>query len=74
MNRTTISQIERGEMVPKLDSAVKLAGVLEISLGELTEGIVWESPELAAGRFVLPEPSPDGQSKRRSQSNPSQQP
>lgn len=73
MNRTTISQIERRERVPGLDSAVKLAAAFETSLGELTEGIGWKSPEFAVGRFVFAEPGVGAESKSPSQPTQSRQ-
>ena len=67
MHWTAVSQIERGLLVPGLDTAVKLAAVLEVGVGELLDGIVWRSPEYYVGEFQLPElPSEDPESLFRS--------
>ena len=54
-HRTAISQIERGFSLPGLDSALKFAAVLEMTLDELLEGIAWEAPEAAVGKFQFPD-------------------
>lgn len=56
MHRTAVSQIERGLLVPGLDTAVKLAAVLELAVDELLDGVRWRSPEYNIGAFELPEP------------------
>lgn len=62
-HRTAISQIERGLSLPGLDSALKFAAVLETSLDELLGGVAWEAPEMAVGKFQLPDrPSIEAQS------------
>ena len=67
MHRTAVSQIERGLLVPGLDTAVKLAAVLEMAVDELLDGVVWRSPEYHVGAFELPElPSEDAESLSRS--------
>lgn len=64
MHRTAVSQMERGLLVPGLDTAVKLAAVLEMELGELLDGINWKAPEYQVGEFELP--SEDEESLSRS--------
>ncbi len=59
MYRTAVSQIERGLLVPGLDTAVKLASVLELAVDELLDGVRWRSPEYSVGAFELPELSPE---------------
>lgn len=54
-HRTAISQIERGISLPGLDSALKFAAVLETTLDELLEGIAWNAPEMAVGKFEFPD-------------------
>lgn len=67
MHRTAVSQIERGLLVPGLDTAVKLAAVLEMAVDELLDGIVWRSPEYNVGAFQLPDlPPEDAESLSRS--------
>jgi transcriptional regulator with XRE-family HTH domain len=51
VHRTEISQIERGLRVPRIDTLVKLMGALEVSAGELLEGINWQPGESRSGRF-----------------------
>jgi XRE family transcriptional regulator, regulator of sulfur utilization len=56
LHRTAIGDLERGENIPRLDSAMKIAAVLEVPLEVLIEGIGWNSPVLAAGGFAFAEP------------------
>jgi XRE family transcriptional regulator, regulator of sulfur utilization len=56
LHRTAIGDLERGENIPRLDSAMKMAAVLDVPLEALTEGIGWNSPVLAAGGFAFAEP------------------
>lgn len=51
LHRTAVGQIERGERLPSLDTAVKLATVLRTSLDALASGIVWHAPSLTEGEF-----------------------
>jgi transcriptional regulator with XRE-family HTH domain len=53
-HRTAISQIERGLSLPGLDSAMRFAAALEMSLDELVAGIEWQSPEMQIGKFKIP--------------------
>lgn len=52
MHRTAVSQLERGEHSPRLDSAVKLAAILEVPIDSLLDGIDWKLPEFQAGGFL----------------------
>jgi transcriptional regulator with XRE-family HTH domain len=38
LHRTEIGLLERGERVPRIDTAIKVAGTLGVPLDELTEG------------------------------------
>lgn len=51
LHRTAVGQLERGERVPRLDTAVKLAAVLEVPLASLLVGIAWRPGKFAAGGF-----------------------
>ncbi len=51
LHRTEIGTLERGERIPKLDTLVKLAAVLGISVERLVEGIEWRAPDRHGGRF-----------------------
>ena len=41
IHRTQISLLERGERVPRVDTALRLAGSLGVPLEELTAGLEW---------------------------------
>ncbi|HET7485264.1 MAG TPA: helix-turn-helix transcriptional regulator [Solirubrobacterales bacterium] len=51
LHRTAVGMIERGLRLPRADTVVKLAAVLEIEPGELFEGIAWESESIRYGQF-----------------------
>lgn len=51
LHRTAVSQLERGERVPRADSLIRLAGVLRIEPGTLLAGIHWEPLAYTAGGF-----------------------
>jgi transcriptional regulator with XRE-family HTH domain len=42
LHRTEISLLERGLREPKLDTIIKLAGTLGVTLNELCDGISWK--------------------------------
>lgn len=58
LHRTEIGLLERGERLPRIDTAIKLAGALDIPPDDLLAGIVWEPGETRRGRFGSPEPPP----------------
>ncbi len=58
LHRTEIGLLERGERLPRIDTAIKLAGALDTAPDELLAGIVWEPGETLPGRFGSPEPHP----------------
>jgi transcriptional regulator with XRE-family HTH domain len=51
VNRTEISQIERGLRLPRVDTVAKIAAALEIEPGELFEGITWQPGNVQIGHF-----------------------
>jgi transcriptional regulator with XRE-family HTH domain len=51
LHRTEVGTLERGERIPRIDTVVKLATVLEIEVGELVAGIEWRPPPAGAGQF-----------------------
>lgn len=53
LHRTAVGMLERGERVPRIDSLVKLAGSLEVSAGELLDGLEWKPGETVHGSFRL---------------------
>lgn len=54
LHRTEIGMLENSERIPRIDTIVKLATVLEIPVDQLVDGLTWEPPERVgeAGRFV----------------------
>lgn len=58
LHRTEIGKLEYGERIPRIDSIVKLASVLEVSVDQLVAGLTWEAPRRAGerGRFVSSPP------------------
>lgn len=51
LHRTEIGLLERGERIPRIDTAIKLAGAVSIPLAELTHGIAWRPGHSEPGRF-----------------------
>lgn len=51
LNRSEISQIERGLRIPRVDTLVKLSSSLEADPDELLEGIEWRPGETRRGSF-----------------------
>ncbi len=59
LHRTEIGKLEYAERVPRVDSVVKLATALEISVEQLVDGLTWQLPERIGepGRFVSNRPA-----------------
>ncbi len=51
LHRTEIGLLERGERIPRIDTAIKLAGAVGVPLSELTAGIEWSSGFARRGQF-----------------------
>lgn len=51
VHRTEISQLERGLRIPRIDTVVKLAKSLEVSVLDLLVGIDWEPGSTRYGQF-----------------------
>jgi transcriptional regulator with XRE-family HTH domain len=60
LHRTEISLLERGTRLPRIDTAIKLAGALEVELAQLVEGIEWSPGSVRLGGFSVPGPSAGG--------------
>lgn len=54
LHRTEIGLSERGERLPRIDTAIKLAGAVGVAPAALLEGISWEPGEARPGHFELP--------------------
>ncbi|HXR31252.1 MAG TPA: helix-turn-helix transcriptional regulator [Solirubrobacterales bacterium] len=52
LHRTAVGQLERGERVARVDTAVKLAGSLGIPPCELLDGMGWEPGGTRLGQFT----------------------
>lgn len=56
LDRTTISQLERGVISPRLETMIRLAGALDIRTAELIPPLRWRPPTDApppVGRIVV---------------------
>jgi transcriptional regulator with XRE-family HTH domain len=55
LHRTEISLLERGGRLPRIDTAVKLAGCLSVSLDDLAAGIGWNPgyTQIVEGEFKV---------------------
>lgn len=53
LHRTEIGLLERGERVPRIDTAIKLAGALKVPLAELIDGIEWSPGTASPGSFSV---------------------
>jgi transcriptional regulator with XRE-family HTH domain len=42
IHRTEVSLLERGERMPRVDTALRIAGSLGVPLGNLTVGLEWQ--------------------------------
>lgn len=60
LHRTEIGMLENAERIPRIDSVVKLATVLEIPVDQLVDGLTWEPPRRLgeAGQFKTDRPQP----------------
>lgn len=53
LHRTEISLLERGQRLPRIDTAIKLAAALEIPLDGLIGGIGWSPGSTNVGSFSI---------------------
>jgi transcriptional regulator with XRE-family HTH domain len=53
LHRTEIGLLERGERIPRIDTAIKLAGAVGVSVPELVDGIAWEPGHASPGGFEV---------------------
>jgi transcriptional regulator with XRE-family HTH domain len=55
IHRTQISLFETGQRQPLLETVIRLAGALEVTVETLLEGITW-NPGPGSGEFVVSDP------------------
>lgn len=63
LHRTEIGLLERGERIPRIDTAIKLAGSVDVPCEELLAGIEWTPGSAQPGTFVAS--CPEGSSETR---------
>lgn len=59
LHRTAVGQLERGERVARAETLFKLACALSVPVGCFFEGMTWEAPALAVGRFEFSDSRPE---------------
>jgi len=64
IHRTQAGKLVNGEQVPRLDTVVKLAGALGVSVADLTEGMAFQ-PAAQTGEFLFSTPKHTPARKRR---------
>lgn len=52
LHRTEIGLLERGERMPRIDTAIKLAGAVGAPFAELLDGIEWTPGSAQRGAFL----------------------
>lgn len=52
LHRTEIGLLERGERTPRIDTVVKVAGGLDVSVEALVSGIDWQPGSMQPGQFI----------------------
>jgi transcriptional regulator with XRE-family HTH domain len=52
LHRTEIGVLERGVRLARIDTLIKLAGGLEVTPGELLDGLDWRPGAARFGRFA----------------------
>ncbi|HEY5708126.1 MAG TPA: helix-turn-helix transcriptional regulator [Solirubrobacterales bacterium] len=62
LHRTEISQLERGLRIARADTILKLASALEVSVGDLFQGLVWQPGDMRRGQFELAGDEPTDES------------
>jgi transcriptional regulator with XRE-family HTH domain len=60
LHRTEIGLLERGERMPRVDTALKLAGAVGVPLSALVEGIEWLPGDSHRGAFDVAVESQSG--------------
>jgi transcriptional regulator with XRE-family HTH domain len=53
LHRTEIGLLERGERIPRIDTAIKLAAAVDVPLDQLLAGIGWDPGGSRRGEFRI---------------------
>ena len=53
LHRTEVGMLERGVRLPRLDTLLKIAGALDLEMGELVEGMTWTPSDPRVGSFQV---------------------
>jgi transcriptional regulator with XRE-family HTH domain len=53
LHRTEIGLLERGERIPRIDTAIKLAGAVGMPVDALLAGIAWAPGSAQVGAFAV---------------------
>lgn len=56
VHRTEVSQLERAQRTPRIDTLVKLAGAVGVEPADLLDGIAWTPATVQPGCFEQPDP------------------
>jgi transcriptional regulator with XRE-family HTH domain len=59
MNRTSVSALERGLLLPRIDTILKLAAGTSVSTCVLLEGMEWRCARYVDGDFYVPTNGPN---------------
>jgi transcriptional regulator with XRE-family HTH domain len=68
LHRTQIGILERGVRLPRIDTLVRLAGALDLTSGQLLDGIVWRPGTTWLGQFEEETPAADETKAAKAQS------
>ncbi|HVY78864.1 MAG TPA: helix-turn-helix transcriptional regulator [Solirubrobacterales bacterium] len=60
VHKTSLSDLERGLIIPRIGTVLRIAGALGVTPNDLVEGIAWKPPEInvTKGSFEVP-PDPE---------------
>jgi transcriptional regulator with XRE-family HTH domain len=53
LHRIEIGLLERGERIPRIDTAIKLAAAVDVPFGQLLAGIGWDPGGSRRGEFRI---------------------
>lgn len=56
LHRTAVGNLERGAQIPRSDTVIRLAGALDVPVGDLLANVVWRPVEVASGGYRVRSP------------------